>query len=185
MSKRFLSILFAGALCVGLTTGTAMADDHGKNKDKHKRIEARDRDDRIRRGDGDHDRDDGFDRRRGSILGQSNRPPGWSHGRKTGWGNCDVPPGQAKKEGCHNGVFTRRRRDRDDRISRRDLDNDRDDRILRRDRDHDRDDRFFRRDRDDRDHVLDRDDLSRRGRMWPSDKGQLPAPHPVFGRGRR
>jgi len=24
-------------------------------------------------------------------------PPGWSHGRKTGWGGADMPPGQAKK----------------------------------------------------------------------------------------
>ena len=28
-------------------------------------------------------------------------PDGWSVGKKTGWGNCDVPPGQAKKYGCH------------------------------------------------------------------------------------
>ncbi len=30
----------------------------------------------------------------------ANQPPGWSHGRKTGWGDCNVPPGQAKKYGC-------------------------------------------------------------------------------------
>jgi hypothetical protein len=28
-------------------------------------------------------------------------PPGWSHGRKAGWGNCDLPPGLAKKRGCY------------------------------------------------------------------------------------
>lgn len=28
-------------------------------------------------------------------------PPGWSHGRKAGWRNCDLPPGQAKKRGCY------------------------------------------------------------------------------------
>jgi hypothetical protein len=27
-------------------------------------------------------------------------PPGWSQGRKTGWGDCGLPPGQAKKYGC-------------------------------------------------------------------------------------
>jgi hypothetical protein len=27
-------------------------------------------------------------------------PPGWSHGRKVGWGSCDEPPGQAGKDGC-------------------------------------------------------------------------------------
>ncbi len=37
----------------------------------------------------------------------SNRPPGWDRGRKTGWGNCDVPPGLAKKEGCHPVFFGR------------------------------------------------------------------------------
>lgn len=25
---------------------------------------------------------------------------GWSNGRKVGWGNCDLPPGLAKKYGC-------------------------------------------------------------------------------------
>ncbi len=29
------------------------------------------------------------------------RPPGWSQGKKKGWGNCDLPPGQAKKYGCN------------------------------------------------------------------------------------
>jgi hypothetical protein len=27
------------------------------------------------------------------------RPNGWDHGRKTGWGGNNVPPGQAKKDG--------------------------------------------------------------------------------------
>ncbi len=30
------------------------------------------------------------------------RPPGWSHGKKKGWGDCDLPPGQAKKYGCNS-----------------------------------------------------------------------------------
>ncbi len=30
------------------------------------------------------------------------RPNGWDHGRKTGWGNNDVPPGQAKKDYRNN-----------------------------------------------------------------------------------
>ena len=33
------------------------------------------------------------------------RPPGWSHGKKTGWGNCGLPPGQAKKYGCRTYVY--------------------------------------------------------------------------------
>ena len=31
---------------------------------------------------------------------------GWDRGRKVGWGNCDLPPGLAKKYGC-NGAFNR------------------------------------------------------------------------------
>ncbi len=33
------------------------------------------------------------------------RPPGWSKGKKTGWGNCGMPPGQAKKYGCNTYVY--------------------------------------------------------------------------------
>jgi len=33
--------------------------------------------------------------------GQYNEPPGWNHGRKAGWRNCDLPPGLAKKRGCY------------------------------------------------------------------------------------
>ena len=39
----------------------------------------------------------------------SNRPPGWDHGRKVGWGNCDLPPGLAKKYGCRSTFFGRQR----------------------------------------------------------------------------
>ena len=31
------------------------------------------------------------------------RPPGWSHGKKTGWGDSDMPPGLSKKKGYHHG----------------------------------------------------------------------------------
>jgi hypothetical protein len=31
------------------------------------------------------------------------RPPGWDRGKKVGWGNCNVPPGQAKKAGMNCG----------------------------------------------------------------------------------
>jgi hypothetical protein len=33
------------------------------------------------------------------------RPPGWSQGKKTGWGNCGLPPGQAKKYGCRTYMY--------------------------------------------------------------------------------
>ena len=37
----------------------------------------------------------------------THRPPGWDRGRKVGWGNCDLPPGLAKKYGCRSGFFYR------------------------------------------------------------------------------
>ena len=38
------------------------------------------------------------------------RPYGWNRGRKVGWGNCDLPPGLAKKYGCRQNPFPRNRR---------------------------------------------------------------------------
>ncbi|HMK28800.1 MAG TPA: hypothetical protein VK473_03880 [Terriglobales bacterium] len=50
--------------------------------------------------DGHHDRDDW--KRHGYRDGN---PPGWGHGQKRGWGNCGLPPGQAKKYGCNTYVY--------------------------------------------------------------------------------
>ena len=46
---------------------------------------------------------------------REDRPRGWGHGRKTGWGACDVPPGQAKRAGCRPvwSIFNPRHRDDD------------------------------------------------------------------------
>jgi len=119
MRTRFLQFLLALALCVVLAPVTASAykgNDKDKDKDQdrhadrdHDRDNDRDRDNdkdrdhrvgRDRDRDGDHDRDN-----------RAARPAGWNKGKKTGWGNCNLPPGQAKKNGgCNNG-----RRDRDDR----------------------------------------------------------------------
>ena len=49
-----------------------------------------DRDDRVRV----------IVRERGLFGFGAGRPPGWDRGRKVGWGNCDLPPGLAKKYGC-------------------------------------------------------------------------------------
>ena len=58
----------------------------------------------------DHDDDDhggnhdGWERRGEfeyrTYSDRDGTPPGWNHGKKTGWGNCGMPPGQAKKYGC-------------------------------------------------------------------------------------
>jgi hypothetical protein len=36
-------------------------------------------------------------------------PRGWSKGRKTGWRDCGLPPGQAKKYGCYTYLHGGRR----------------------------------------------------------------------------
>jgi hypothetical protein len=52
-----------------------------------------------------YDRDDGRWERRGDYEYRiydrdEGLPPAWNKGKKTGWGNCGLPPGQAKKYGC-------------------------------------------------------------------------------------
>ena len=90
-------------LGLAVLTSPAMAQGHEHDKDKNKfaKIEHRDAGhDRDR----DHDRDRSYrhDRDRDDhVRGVSGHPQGWSQGRKKGWGDCDVPPGQAKKQGCH------------------------------------------------------------------------------------
>ncbi len=41
--------------------------------------------------------------------GRNERPPGWNRGNKTGWRDCGMPPGQAKKYGCYTYVNEGRR----------------------------------------------------------------------------
>lgn len=68
-----------------------------KNKDKD-RDKGKDRRESVR----DHDHDYDRDHDKHSIA--QNRPPGWDKGKKTGWGDCNVPPRQAKKSGCDSGT---------------------------------------------------------------------------------
>jgi hypothetical protein len=104
--------LFLATLCLAFISSPAYAKGpHGEKGDKH---EKHDHDGHGRK-DHDHDR-------------PAARPAGWDKGKKTGWGNCDVPPGQAKKVGCHPD-----RRDHH-RVTHRDRD-------YHQDRDHHRDDR--------------------------------------------
>ena len=95
--KRWLAIF---AVALGLSTPAVMADRDDKGRGHgHKH------------GNKHFDRDDdrGWERREGyeyrTYGDREGRPPGWSHGRKTGWGNCGLPPGQAKKYGCRSYVY--------------------------------------------------------------------------------
>jgi len=106
MPNRLLKVLLIAGLCGALLPAVAFAKDHGKGHDRD-----RDDDDRNRfthhddDHDKDHDRDHDKDRDRGHDKDRDRdrdkHPPGWSQGKKTGWGDCNLPPGQAKKQGCH------------------------------------------------------------------------------------
>jgi ABC-type nickel/cobalt efflux system permease component RcnA len=66
----------------------AVARDRNEHRDQHRRSE---------RHEHEHDRDDD----RGHDPFARRYPRGWEHGKKKGWGDCDAPPGQAKKQGCY------------------------------------------------------------------------------------
>lgn len=84
-----------------LTLAVPLLADHGNGKSKgnpHENQAFNDDDDQ-----GENDRWE----RRGDYeyrtYGEHDgAPPGWSKGKKTGWGNCGLPPGQAKKYGCQS-----------------------------------------------------------------------------------
>jgi hypothetical protein len=105
MKNRLLMFLLAFVLTATAPTvlfarqGHSGGHGHGNDRDR-----AHDRDD-------DHDRDRDRDHDRDNDSG---RPPGWDKGKKTGWGDCDVPPGQVKKYGCHPHSTRVRHHDRDD-----------------------------------------------------------------------
>ena len=94
MSKRLLAIV---GLVSALGVSTPALEDHG-DKDKHQHGNKHDRDD-----DQGWDRRDGYEYR--AYGNRDERPPGWNRGKKTGWGNCGQPPGQAKKYGCRTYVY--------------------------------------------------------------------------------
>jgi hypothetical protein len=103
--KRWLATL-AVAAALGLSTPAVMADrdddkGHGQGHGQGHGNKHADR---------GHDRDDdrGWERREGyeyRSYDRDGRPPGWSRGKKTGWGNCGLPPGQAKKYGCRSYTY--------------------------------------------------------------------------------
>lgn len=98
---RWIAVL---ALGFGLSIGTPMAlADHGQGKG-HGKSHGNGHDKKH------HDDDDrGWDRREGyeyrTYSNRSALPVAWDHGKKTGWGNCGMPPGQAKKYGCRSYVY--------------------------------------------------------------------------------
>ncbi len=86
--------VFALIAVVGLASPTARADkDKGKGKGNPHASKSDDR----------WERRDGYEYR---TYDRGARPTGWSKGKKTGWGDCGLPPGQAKKSGgCRTYVY--------------------------------------------------------------------------------
>jgi hypothetical protein len=132
MTSTSLKILASFALCAALTTGTALARDNDRGKAgsawhntvrDHDRARGHDWDrDRFRDRREWRERREARERRewrrhhsQNSIFGGNGQPYGWSQGRKTGWRNCDLPPGQARKAGCAPATWYRPQygRDRD------------------------------------------------------------------------
>jgi hypothetical protein len=113
MHKR--GIITALLLVCALLVAAPLRADSGKKKDHgnphaSRMFDDHDRDEHGRRG----DRDDDRWQRHGNYEVRvyevrEVRPPGWRRGEKTGWGNCGLPPGQAKKYGCRTYVYQERR----------------------------------------------------------------------------
>lgn len=106
MSARWITILaLAGALAWGMP---AIAQDHGHGHDKGHGNPHGDKG----KDKGDKDEDGRWETRGGyqyrTYGPNEGTPPGWSKGKKTGWGNCGMPPGQAKKYGCRSYVYNGR-----------------------------------------------------------------------------
>ena len=111
--RRLWLVVLAVIVVLGLVAPNAIAQGKGKGrgaeKQEHKKSHA---DDIAKHKDKDKDKDrddDRWERREGweyRLYGdRDSRPPGWSRGKKTGWGNCGVPPGQAKKGECRTYTY--------------------------------------------------------------------------------
>ncbi len=137
MSKRLMALRLSLALAAALFTPSAFAQ-------QLQRLEMHDAHPRPFERQYELARWDDRDHSRVGVFAHADRPRGWSRGRKTGWGDCDLPPGQAKKHGCRAAIRPRTRHDRDD------------------DRWRDRDDR--RRQGQDNDRWRDRDDRGNKNR---------------------
>ncbi len=102
MRMRWLAI-FAIIVALGLFASYASGQGKGKGKAKGKQHATA----QYERTDDGWERHDKYDMR--IYDTREGRPPGWSKGNKTGWGDCGLPPGQAKKYGCRTYVHEGRR----------------------------------------------------------------------------
>lgn len=98
MYRRFLGLLLI--LAALLVTPSLMAD-RGKKEKKTPHAN------KVEKHSGGWERRDGYEYR--VYSDRDERPPGWNRGNKTGWRDCGLPPGQAKKYGCRTYVYEGRR----------------------------------------------------------------------------
>ncbi len=105
MRKRWLIVL-ALIAALGLFTPVVSAD-HGRGEGNKHFDRDDDRHEHHERDDDRWERHDRYEVRVYEV--RDGRPPGWSRGEKTGWKNCGMPPGQAKKYGCRTYVYEERR----------------------------------------------------------------------------
>ena len=78
--------------------------DRDRDRDERRRVALHREHERREQLERERERRERFERERRERYerARANEPHGWSKGKKTGWGDCDLPPGQAKKYGCHS-----------------------------------------------------------------------------------
>jgi len=95
--KLLWTVVIGLALSASVLAKNAQGNSQGKGKGNPHAQAMREDHDQGR----DHDGWERHDKWEYHTYRGDERPPGWSKGRKTGWGNCNLPPGQAKKYGCN------------------------------------------------------------------------------------
>lgn len=105
-----MSRLWIAALALAIALGLpAVAKDKGEKKDHGHGPKNMARHNQNDQGE-DDDRWEKHDKYEMRVFGRNDGSPhGWSKGRKTGWRDCGLPPGQAKKYGCYTYVYGGRR----------------------------------------------------------------------------
>lgn len=114
--KRRWTWLITAALAMGVTLPAVAHDRHHDKGSEWRERQHREREWRREHERREHERiawrnhNDWRYRQAAWRDDHDRRPPGWSKGKKKGWGNCDLPPGQAKKHGCRSTWYSNDRR---------------------------------------------------------------------------
>lgn len=113
MNKRNLLVAALFVACIALLGTTALAQGKGNGKGRGN--------DHHAQGMSKHEDHDNQRAERGNVWERHDKyevrtyrehdgmPPGWSRGKKVGWGDCGVPPGHAKKGECRSYIYEGRR----------------------------------------------------------------------------